>query len=196
MRTYERDAQPVFLGCRVLQRPFEIGCRPRPISDAQGFTAIADRSKSVGEIRLKPFYQKCTQRSKLMSKVEERLGVSRDFPRPRRHHFQTAISRAERLLIGSKNFSIGLEYLGAHEIKKTSASIAGTSNQIDIGIGKINDSRHVDVRSGFFLFDRIQSHLSPAGAIVVLEMITGDITVGDKALCAKAYQLSHGIGSR
>src|SRR5262245_29787813 len=131
-----------------------------------------------------------------MSKVEERLGISRHFPRTRRHHFQAAIPRTERLLIGSKNFSIGLEYLSTHEIKKTSASIAGTSNQIDIGIGKINDSRHVDIGSGFFLLDRIQSHLSPAGAIVVLEMITKDITVGDKALCAKTYQLGHGIGSR
>src|SRR5262249_12551142 len=120
---------------------------------------------------------------------------SRHLPRPGRHHLQAAISRAERFLIRSENFSIGLEYLGAHEIKKTSAPIAGASDQVDVRISKINDSCHVDVGSGLFLFHRIQSHLSPAWAIVVLEMITGDITVGDKALCAKAYQLRHGIGS-
>src|SRR6516165_3299615 len=131
-----------------------------------------------------------------MTKMEKRFGVSRHLARAGRHHFQTSIPRVERLFIRSKNFAIRREHLGSHEIKKPPASVTSTPNQVDIGISKIYYPSHIDVGGSPSLFHRIQRHLSPAGTVIILEVTTGYITIGDETLCAKPYELSHGIGPR
>src|SRR6202011_6001834 len=113
-----------------------------------------------------------------------------------RCHLQIMVSGMERLIIRPKDLAIIFEQLAADKVEKSSSRFAATLNQTDVRIGEINDFRHIQVRMSTLLFYRIERKLPPACAVVKLQMIARDESIGHKALGAKANQLGESIGSR
>jgi hypothetical protein len=69
-------------------------------------------------------------------------------------------------------------------------------DQIDVGIGEIDDFGHDKVVGCALLFYGIQGKLPAGRTVVKLQMVIRDETIRDKTLGTVASQLGERIGSR
>src|ERR1700733_13832103 len=96
----------------------------------------------------------------------------------------------ESLLIRAKNRSIIIKKLAPDKVQKPSSCLRGTLDQIDVGIGEIDNFGHGKVVGCAFLFDGIQSKLPAGDAVVKLQMVIRNEPIRDKTFGTEANQLA------
>ena len=141
-------------------------------------------------MRIQTLQQKCPQRRQLLTELEQGLAVGFHLSRTSGHHLQIMVPGTERFLIRPEDLTVIFEQLAADKIEKSSPGVAAALDQTDIGIGEINDFRHIQVGLSALLFHRVEGKLSSARAVVELQMIPRDETVGHQAPGAEANQLA------
>ena len=114
-----------------------------------------------------------------MTKLQQGFGVRGNLFGPSRHHLQVGIAGAQRFFVRTKNLAIIAEQLVTKKIEKTTTAFAGTSDQVDIGIGKEHNSPNIEIFGRIFLFNCIESQLAAASAVVALQMTIVDNSIND-----------------